>query len=197
MEEKKNKSPIIYVVAIILMIACFAGGFFVGKIIKDSNKKENNSENKEENKEEEKKPEPTYLLDSETINELENMRTDLNGLLKENYKAYDIKCSYISEEDMETKNDFVELSNDSINVIIDKLKTAVSVDKNSPAGFIGCPPRNITYVINKIKTNDGDKKFIVMYGDGTTLLVGYNEIGSVYHFNDASEINNLLENLIK
>ena len=192
MEEKKNKSPIIYVIAILLMIACFAGGFFVGKIIKDSNKKENNSENKEE-----KKEEPTYLLDNETINELESMRTDLKGLLKDNYKAYDIKCSYTSEENMETKNDYVELSNDSINVIIDKLKTAAKVDKDSPAGFIGCSPRNITYVINKTEANDENKKFIVMYGDDKTLLVGYNQTGSIYYFNDASEINNLLENLIK
>lgn len=192
MEEKKNKKPIIYVVAILLMIAGFVGGFFVGKAIKNSNKKENNSENKEE-----KKEEPTYLLDKETINALESMRTDLNGLLKGNYKAYDIKCSYISEEDMETKNDFIELSNDSLNVIVDKLKTAASVEKNVPTGFIGCPPRNITYVINKTKSNDGDKKFIVMYGDDTTLLVGYNQVGYVYHFNNASEINNLLENLIK
>lgn len=193
-EKRKNNNLITCAIVVFLMIACFVGGIFTSKLL-NSEKKENNSENKE--KEEEKKPEPTYLLDKETLNDLENMRTDLNGLLKGNYKAYDIKCSYISEEDMETKNDFVELSNDSINVIIDKLKTAVRVDKDAPVGFIGCPPKDITYVINKTKTNDGDKKFIVMYGYSKSLYVGYNEIGYVYYFNNDSEINNLLENLIK
>ena len=199
MEEKKNKSPIIYVIAIILMVACFVGGFFVGKMAVDSNKKDNKTENKEEEKEE-KTQEPIYLLDKETLNDLESMRTDLKNLLNSDYNAYDVKCEdYMGSDGYPSiKTTFVKLSNDSVDTIINKLKTAISVEKDVVDGYEFCPPKSIDYVINSTESLDGNKKLIVMYSnDDKTLSVGYNQIGYRYHFNDASEINNFIENLIK
>lgn len=181
MKEKKNSKIIAYIIIIILMIVCFIGGYFIGKTIKESNKED----------------EIKYLLDKEILNEIENMRDDLKDLLKNGYNAYAINCQYVRENDIETKNEFTMLSNDSVEQIVNKLKLATRVEKDIPVGYLGCPPQNITYIINNTKTNDGNKKLIVMYGYDSTLFVGYNQIGYVYHYNNASEINNFLENLIK
>lgn len=166
-----------YIIAIILLIVCFVGFVFVGKTVNEEKIK--------------------YLLDKETLNEIENMRIDLKELLKSEHNAYVIKCQYVKEGDIETTSEYIKLSNDSVNVIIDKLKLAERVEKDIPVGYLGCPPKNITYIINSTEANDGNKKFIVMYGYDNTLFVGYNQIGYVYHFSDDSTINNILENLIK
>jgi hypothetical protein len=191
--NKKSKNLITCVIIVFLMIACFVGGFFTSKLL-NSNKNDNNSEKAEKEKEEQK-----FLLDNETIKELESMREDLKKLLKENYNAYRVKCrSYISNEGdfPEVENTYVKLSINTVDTIVDKLKTAVKVEKNVVDGWEMCPPRDVDYIINSSESLDGNKKLIVMYSyEDNMLSVGYNEIGYRYYFKDASEINNFVEEL--
>ena len=103
MEEKKKKSPIIYLIAILIMVACFAGGFFVGKLIKDSTKKENNTENN-------KNVDNTsvnYTITKSEVEEFLNKYGDYLYILQNNEydegQIFYYTISYLAQNNMYTK----------------------------------------------------------------------------------------------
>lgn len=126
----------------------------------------------------------------------DKMVSDINNSFNSGSNPYLIKCTMINQETLETSNDITKISQESFNVIINKLKSANSYDETT-SSFFGCPPRYVYYAIslneNELAYN---RSFSIGYGlNDNDLLVGYNDHGYAFHFNNKSDIDNFIESL--
>ena len=228
-KHQKNNKMFIYVVISLLVIISFVLGFFANKMLESDKKESNNIDNKENNNEinenkeeniietndnnEDNKLEKdgnneevndedvSKLLDTETLNELEEIRNYLNNkVTNDSYIAYKVSCQVFEDREYPFEDTYIKISNQSINTVIDKLKTAVKVNKNVVEGIIGCPPKNVLYKItNTEQVTSEDGKIFIMWYDGSTpsVVVGYSERESGYRFffEKQSDLDNFIENL--
>lgn len=93
-----------------------------------------------------------------------------------------------------------EVSSNTINTIINKLKTATSIEQEITYSWFGCPPKAITYYISVNSTNKeviyNQTVFSLNYANANNiLLVQYNKEGYAFHFNSDEEINSFIETL--
>lgn len=167
----------------------------------------NNKKNQIENNTEGEK----NVSDNKGIDNDTNLDFDFNTLSvvlhssteKKGITTFISNCQSKTKDEAEltkTEQKNIEVSNETIDIIIKKLKTAKSIEKNITYSWLGCPPKSITYFIG-INDNDLDivnknKVFSLNYADGDDiLLVGYNNAGYAFHFNSSKEINNFIESL--
>ena len=208
-KEVKGKPLKIWIIVmiIIFMLFTFGIGFTLGKKLteNDMKSKENNKpveEKKEENKPEENKPNNTSNLDFD----FDAMQKDLQGKLQSgSYKANRLSCTETPAPEGELPiidSQRTLVSDGTIEIVIDKLKTAKSLDKNVTAGWIGeCYPRSTAYIISvdsEVNTDEfqNNKVFTLYYADADNiLLVGYEGIGYAFNFESSEEINNFIESL--
>lgn len=101
----------------------------------------------------------------------------------------------------ETRNNNYEVSENTIDTVINKLKNAKTLDKEITYSWIGrCPPKSITYYIGILSTDPeifhGQSVFSLSYADDDNiLLVGYDNEGYAFHFKNSKEIDNFIESL--
>ena len=125
----------------------------------------------------------TEIIETEDDLDLDQMKIDLKNQIKTNGKnAYIVKCTDKATEDNPFDKDevYIELSEETIDIIIDKLKTATSYSKQT-RGYLNCPPNNIMYYIGGT-TYYEDKVFILDYDTNNTFAFGYNSEGYVFEF---------------
>ena len=151
------------------------------------------------------------IVDSALIDNSENLDFDFNELLNtlknsvqsENITTFISECKEktISEgEPPETEIKNIEVSNNTIDTIIKKLKLAKSIDKDITYSWPYCPPKLVTYYVS-VNSSDAQlvhkqKVFSLNYAQGNDmLLVGYNNKGYAFHFSSNEEINGFIESL--
>lgn len=188
--ENKTKGLIITIVLCVIIILgligfiCYDKGVFGKKESFVNNKKNNNSTN----------------LDFD-FNELSN--TLHSSVQKNNITAFISKCvekTTTANEPPETEQNNISVSNNTIDTIINKLKTAKSVDKDITYSWMGCPPKSLTYYVSVNSTNRSEthnqKVFSLNYANREDiLLVGYNNKEYAFYFNSSDEINGFIESL--
>lgn len=128
--------------------------------------------------------------------DLEEIKTTLiNDITNNNYYAYIVYCTEVGNG--ETKNEYKEVSVNAINTIIEKLKSASKIEKTNPVGYIGnCSPKSVLFEVTSKKESLDGKKIIIMYSyKDNELDIGYEGNPFNFTFKNASEIDNLLENL--
>ena len=190
--KRKGK---IFIIGIILVIVIGCVGYY--KTINNNNKQSESSNNTD--KEEGDKNNNTKV--SFDFNELEN--TLYSYIEKEEILPFISRCeSKISNTDEPPKTELynTEVSSNTINTIINKLKTATSIEQEITYSWFGCPPKAITYYISANSTNREDvynqTVFTLNYANANNiLLVQYNKKGYAFHFNSDEEINNFIETL--
>lgn len=156
------------------------------KII-NSNQEQQSIENKEQD-----------LNLNEVLNYLNNeLQTD------KNMTTIIVKCEEIEDETSylpDINNEISEVSNNTINMVIDKLKLADSIDNNITYSFFGCPPKSIEYYMT-IKTDNASQAHqnsilsLNYANDNNILLVGYNKKGYAFKYKNSAEIDNFIETL--
>ena len=209
MEEKKNSKGLIIAVVILSILVIALGGYICyDKVIKNNTDKQTESNKNNDSKE---KNEDTSEDDSNINDNSANLDFDFNELSntlhssvqKDNITTFVSKCiekTTNANEPPSTEISNTSVSNNTIDTIINKLKTAKSVDKDITYSWFGCPPKSITYYIS-VNTTDksqmlSQRVFSLNYAnDEDTLLVGYNDKGNAFHFNSNEEINGFIESL--
>lgn len=195
--KRKGK---IFIIGIILVIVIGCVGYY--KIINNSNKQAESSDKQSSNntdKEERDKNNNTKV--DFDFDELEN--TLYSSIQKEEIVPFISKCeSKASNTDEPPKTELynTEVSSNTINTIINKLKTATSIEQEITYSWFGCPPKAITYYISVNSTNKeaiyNQTVFALNYANANNiLLVQYNKKGYAFHFNSDEEINNFIETL--
>lgn len=195
----KRKSKI-FIIVIILVIVIGCISYY--KIINNSNKQAESSDKQSSNntdKEERDKNNNTKV--DFDFDELEN--TLYSSIQKEEIVPFINKCeSKVSNTDEPPKTELynTEVSSNTINIIINKLKTATSIEQEITYSWFGCPPKAITYYISVNSTNKeaiyNQTVFALNYANANNiLLVQYNKKGYAFHFNSDEEINNFIETL--
>lgn len=190
--KRKGK---IFIIVIILVIVIGCVGYY--KIINNSNKQAESSNNTD--KEEEDKNNNTKV--DFDFDELENAL--YSSIQKEEIVPFISKCeSKVSNTDEPPKIELynTEVSSNTINIIINKLKTATSIEQEITYSWFGCPPKAITYYISVNSTNKeaicNQTVFSLNYANANNiLLVQYKKKGYAFHFNSDEEINNFIETL--
>lgn len=203
MEENKkgNKSLIVTVVILSILVIALGGYICYDKVI--SNNNDEQTENNKNNKVEEK--------DDNTNDNSANLDFDFNELSstlhssvqKDNITTFITKCenkTVNQGEPPETEESNIKVSSNTIDTIINKLKTAKSIDKEITYSWFGCPPKSITYYISVNSTDKSEvhsqRVFSLNYANGEDiLLVGYNNKGYGFHFNSSEEISGFIESL--
>ena len=136
--------------------------------------------------------------------DFDEMSNELHSLIeKEDISTFINQCkNKTTGEDgpPETENTIIEVSTETIDTIINKLKTAKSFEKNITSSWFGCPPRNITYYVGTTNIDMAyqinQKVFTLNYaGINDVLLVSYNNIGYAFYFSNSEEIDNFIESL--
>lgn len=115
--------------------------------------------------------------------DFDKMENDLKNQIKNNNKnAYIVKCTdKITEDDPFGKEEeFIKLNEETIEVIINKLKTAKRYEIGT-RGYLECPPHNIMYYIGG-ETYYNDKVFILDYDTNNTFAFGYDGEGYIFEF---------------
>lgn len=195
--KRKGK---IFIIVIILVIVIGCVGYY--KIINNSNKQAESSDKQSSNntdKEEGNKNNNTKV--DFDFDELEN--TLYSSIQKEEIVPFISKCeSKASNTDEPPKTELynTEVSSNTINTIINKLKIATSIEQEITYSWFGCPPKTITYYISVNSTNKeaiyNQTVFSLNYANANNiLLVQYNKKGYAFHFNSDEEINNFIETL--
>ena len=136
-----------------------------------------------------------------SFDELENAL--YSSIQKEEIVPFISKCeSKVSNTDEPPKIELynTEVSSNTINTIINKLKTATSIEQEITYSWFGCPPKAITYYISVNSTNKeaiyNQTVFSLNYANANNiLLVQYKKKGYAFHFNSDEEINNFIETL--
>ena len=190
--KRKGK---IFIIVIILVIVIVCISYY--KIINNSNKQAESSNNTD--KEEEDKNNNTKV--DFDFDELENAL--YSSIQKEEIVPFISKCeSKVSNTDEPPKIELynTEVSSNTINTIINKLKTATSIEQEITYSWFGCPPKAITYYISVNSTNKeaiyNQTVFSLNYANANNiLLVQYKKKGYAFHFNSDEEINNFIETL--
>lgn len=210
MEEnkKENKSLIVAVVILSILVIALGGYICYDKVISN-----NNDEQTESNKNDkvEEKDDNTNNDDDNTNDNSANLNFDFNELSstlhssvqKDNITTFITKCENktVNQGDPpETEESNIEVSSNTIDTIINKLKTAKSIDKEITYSWFGCPPKSITYYISVNSTDNSEvhsqRVFSLNYANGEDiLLVGYNNKGYAFHFNSSEEISGFIESL--
>jgi uncharacterized protein YxeA len=201
----KNKTLFIIVVILLILVISLGGFIYHNKVLKNNNGAKQTENNKE------KIDRDTIKKDNTTNDNSANLDFDFNELAnrlhsfvqKDNITTFLCKCNektiYENEPpEIECINTIV--SNDTIDTIINKLKTAKSVDNMVTYSWLGCPPNSITYYVSVISEdiNEVHSKniFSLNYADAKDLLlVGYNNDGHAFKFNSNEEISNFIESL--
>lgn len=222
MEENKkgNKSLIVAVVILSILVIALGGYICYDKVISNNNdeQKESNKNNKVEEKDDNTNNDDdnTNNDDDNTNNDDDNtndnsVNFDFNELSstlhssiqKDNITTFITKCenkTVNQGEPPETEESNIEVSSNTIDTIINKLKTAKSIDKEITYSWFDCPPKSITYYISVNSTDKSEvhsqRVFSLNYANGEDiLLVGYNNKGYAFHFNSSEEISGFIESL--
>ena len=190
--KRKGK---IFIIVIILVIVIGCISYY--KIINNSNKQAESSNNTD--KEEEDKNNNTKV--DFDFDELENAL--YSSIQKEEIVPFISKCeSKVSNTDEPPKTELynTEVSSNTINIIINKLKTTTSIEQKITYSWFGYPPKTITYYISVNSTNKeaiyNQTVFSLNYANANNiLLVQYKKKGYAFHFNSDEEINNFIETL--
>ena len=207
---KNNNSKIVIIMIVLIIILVIIG--FINYNNYTSNKQINNNkvikekDNKNTIKENEQIDNNDNIKDDTIEQEeidLDKWKEEISSSVKNN-KLITIlsKCESETIEEgslPKTTYNITEVSNDTINTIIEKLKTAKSIDKNITFSWNSCPPKSITYYISTNSTNieeiRNNNTFSLNYANSDDiLLVGYNQKGYAFHFN-SDEIINFIESL--
>ncbi len=197
MKDKKKIIIIVILICIVAILLCLGVTYLnynhsLYKIDKHNKTEENN--NKSESK----------------INSENNLDFDFNGLTTKvnnliqtnNYSSMIANCSSVStnpNQTPQTTNNVISVSNDTFNTVISKLKEASQVETTT-ADWFGCPPKNISYYISVYNTDYGqvmtNRVFSLTYANSDNiLLVGYDNNGYAFHYDEADTINNFIESL--
>jgi len=210
MEEKKkgNKGLVLAIVILSILVIALGGYICYDKVISNNNDKqtENNKKNNLEEKEETTSKDDNNINDNSAnldfdFNELSN--TLHSSVQKDNITTFISKCiekTTSANEPPETEQTNISVSNNTIDTIINKLKTAKSIDKEITYSWFGCPPKSITYYVSVNSTDESEvhsqRVFSLNYAQGEDiLLVGYNNKGYAFHFNSSEEISDFIESL--
>jgi len=202
MKDKKKTIIIVNVIVVVTILLCLGITYLnynhsLYKI--DKHNKNNEITNNKTDKKDEKKDNNESNLDFD----FNGLTTKVNNLIQtNNYSSMIVNCSNVTTNTNQppvTKNEVVSLSNDSFNTVISKLKEASSVESTT-ASWFGCPPNNITYHVSVFNTDFGQVKtnevFSLSYANSdAVLLVGYENNGYAFRYDDASKINNFIESL--
>lgn len=148
------------------------------------------------------------------INEFdfEKMITDINNSFIDGKKAYISKCTMVTVDDPTSGNYgsmvptsiIDEISQDSFNVVVNKLKYATSFNEISLNSFDEkrvalsgkCDNRGINYFIASFNGHAFDNSLKIYYStDENDLLVEYNLKRYEFHYETSSDINNFIESL--
>jgi len=208
MEEikKGNKGLVITVVILSILVIALGGYICYDKVISNNNdeKTESNKNNKVEEKDDNTNNDDDNTNDNSVNFDFNELSSTLHSSVqKDNITTFLSKCEIKNSntnEPPETEYTNIEVSNNTIDTIINKLKTAKSIDKNVTYSWFGCPPKSITYYISVNSNNQSQVQnqmiFSLNYANGDDiLLVGYNQNGYAFHFNNNEEINNIIESL--
>lgn len=206
MEEikKGNKGLVITVVILSILVIALGGYICYDKYLNNDNTNKQtkiSKTTKEDNTKKTKETEDNSINDEFDFEELSN--TLHSSIQNESITTFITKCenkTVNQGEPPETEYTNIEVSNNTIDTIINKLKTAKSIDKNVTYSWFGCPPKSITYYISVNSNNQSQVQnqmiFSLNYANGDDiLLVGYNQNGYAFHFNNNEEINNIIESL--
>ena len=202
-----NRSGLIFII-IILFLAVFALG---GYICYDKLLRNNDNDQVENNNVKEEKEDKTESNENTLVDNSANLDFDFDELSNTLHSAVDkddittfvSKCESNDSnpnEPPQTSHSNRVVSIDSIDIVINKLKSAQSLEKNITYSWFGCPPKSVTYYVSvnstDLQTFHGQSVFSLNYADGDNiLLVGYNDVGYAFHFNSSEEINNFIESL--
>lgn len=207
-KEKKNKGLIIAVVVLLILVIILSGYICYDKFLSNNNNAKQTTSSKKNKDNNSKQSKET---DNNTINNSNNNDFDFNELSNTLYSSVQSGnlTTFVSKCETkptnqggppETEQINTEVSNNTIDIIISKLKTAKTIDKNVTYSWFGCPPKLITYYIS-VNSDDqsqvySQKVFSLNYAnDDGILLVGYNNNGYAFHFNSNEEISNFIESL--
>lgn len=206
-EKKNNKGLIITIVVLSVLVILLIGYISYDKFLSGNNNENNQSysNNNTQDNEDTNNNENTEIDNSANLdfdfNELSNtlhsyvQKNNITTLIS-NCQSKNVNAGDPPES--EYKN--TEVSTNTIDIIIKKLKTAKSIDKDVTYSWSSCPPKSVTYYIS-VNSNDqsevhSQKVFSLNYADSNdTLLVSYNKKGYAFHFNSSEEINNFIETL--
>jgi len=211
MEEnnKENKRLVIAAVILLTLAVALSGYICYDKHISNNNadKQAENNKLKEDNNDkntetiEENKPTDNSINPDFDFEELSSLLH--SSVQKDGITTFVSRCEIKTtntNKPPETEQKNTEVSNNTIDTIISKLKTAKYIDKDITYSWFGCPPKSITYYIS-VNSNDqsqvySQSVFSLNYANGDDiLLVGYNQKGYAFHFNSNEEINNFIESL--
>lgn len=149
----------------------------------------------------------SYFIDNSDILDFDfdTLSKDLESSINNNMKPILAKCTLtekVEEIVPNIRNDYTLLSESTIDSVVKKLKSAESVDKNVTDSWIySCPPKSVTYYISVDDVDNPEKVlsqrvFSLNYTDADdTLLVGYNDTGYAFHFDQSEDIDNFIESL--
>ena len=210
MEEnkKENKELVLVIVILSILVIALGGYICYDKVISNNNdiQTENNKKNNLEEKDDTTSKDDNNINDNSAnldfdFNELSN--TLHSSVQKDNITTFISKCiekTTSANEPPETEQTNISVSNNTIDTIINKLKTAKSIDKEITYSWFGCPPKSITYYVSINSTDKSEvhsqRVFSLNYAQGEDiLLVGYNNKGYAFHYNSSEEISGFIESL--
>lgn len=204
--QKVNKSLIVAVVILSILVIALGGYICYDKVISNNNdeQKESNKNNKVEEKDDNTNNDDDNTNDNSVNFDFNELSSTLHSSIqKDNITTFITKCenkTVNQGEPPETEESNIEVSSNTIDTIINKLKTAKSIDKEITYSWFGCPPKSITYYISVNSTDISEvhsqSVFSLNYAIGEDiLLVGYNNKGYAFHFNSSEEISGFIESL--
>ena len=192
-----KKNNIIILIIIFIGLLLIGTGVFFTFSSSNKDNKESNNNNKKENETNDVNKEVNQFDKDDGKLDFDYMKSDINNLTKDESKGiYLVKCESMSvNEDTITSFEYEELSDDAINSIIDMLKKADSYESKIVISLSGCPAKDVGIIIGSANVY-GDIRLILNYSEaGNTLLLGYGPRGYAFKYNDASVIENFIENL--
>lgn len=198
MESKNNK-----LVMIIICIGLLLIGIGVGYSIVSSSKSDKKESNETNNKDEKNNNFTEFELKGNVYDangekfDFESMKSSINELLNNNTAGiYIAKCTDLStDEKIETKYDYIKVDASKLVKIINILKRAESYEKGITFSIMGCPKNNVSLIIGA-KDIYGELELAINYADASdTLLVGFEQVGYAFKYDDAKTINEFIENL--
>lgn len=208
MEENKKGNKVLVIAVVILSILVIALGGYIcyDKVISNNNDEqtESNKNNKVEEKDDNTNNDDDNTNDNSVNFDFNELSSTLHSSVqKDNITTFITKCenkTVNQGEPPETEESNIEVSSNTIDTIINKLKTAKSIDKEITYSWFSCPPKSITYYVS-VNSNDqsqvhSQRVFSLNYANGDDiLLVGYNNKGYAFHFNSSEEISGFIESL--
>ena len=224
--NKKEKRYQIIIIVLCILIFILGGYLCYDKFLSKSGDNQTELNNNQTDKGEEKNnnsnnseetDEIFNNLNSNLIDNSANLDFDFNELSDTLHYAvltdpitttFVNKCKVIetpAEGPPVTEYTNTVVSSDSIDIIINKLKSAQSLEKDITYSWFGCPPRFVTYLVSVNSTEPNTfyrhREFMLNYasdnydGDSNILLVNYKDTGYAFHFSSKDEIYKFIETL--